>query len=147
MTIFQYTIKRCIGNTIYNLLSFSRVVPICATNIITKYIIVWLSYKFDPRNCKGYHLSSYYMNIDDESKFKYSIQRFIGNTIYTLAPFARIVPFCNSNTTALYKIVWLSLKFHLQNCKGNHMSLYINIYDGIIFYYSTLGCIGNQSIV
>ena len=31
-TIYQYSIQRCIGDIIYNIATFSRVVPIRATN-------------------------------------------------------------------------------------------------------------------
>ena len=46
-----------------------------------------------------------------------------------------------TNTTAKYKIVWLSLKFYLQKCKGNYMSLHIDMDDGTIFQYFIPSCI------
>ena len=40
-TIFQYSIKKCIGNIIYSLATFSRGLPISATTTTTtKYTIV-----------------------------------------------------------------------------------------------------------
>ena len=90
----QYTIKskRCIGNTIYSLVIVSRVVSIGATNTMTKYKIVRLSFKFNSGKCNKNHISSY-MNIDEGIiLFKCSIKRCIGYTFNIVATFSKVIP-------------------------------------------------------
>ena len=48
-----------------------------------------------------------------------------------------------NNTTYMYKIVWLSLILHPQNCKGNHVSVYINMSDGTIIHNFNHRCNDN----
>ena len=102
--------------------------------ISATYKIVRLSLKFHPRNYKSNHISSN-MKIDDGTKFKNYNQRCNGNIIYSLVTFSRIVLIHAINTTTKYKIILLSFELHQQNCKDNHMSLYINLDDGTVFPY------------
>ena len=81
--------------------------------------------------------------MDDGTIFQYSIQRCVDNQIYCLATYSSCVPLCETNTTATYKIVQLSLKLHPQKYKGNHMPLYMDIHDESIFQHSIARCIGN----
>ena len=79
-TIIQNFNHRCNGNTIYILVIFLRVVPICATNTTTKYKIVYLSLVLHPQNYIGNHMSLY-MNMDDKTIFQYSIKRMATQSI------------------------------------------------------------------
>ena len=88
--------------------------PLGETNNTAKYKIVWLSFELHLQNCKGKHMSLY-MNMDDGIIFKYSILRYIGNTIQSLVTFSRVVSKLWTSTTTKYTIVWLSLELHAQN--------------------------------
>ena len=111
------------------MITFSRVVAIRAINTTTNYKIVRLSLKFNPRKCKENYISLY-INMDDGTSFKYLIERCIVSTIYSLATFPRVIPLCNTNTIAIWTIVWLSLGLHPQNYKVNPMSLYMYMDNG-----------------
>ena len=106
-TIVQISICRCIGNTIFSLVIFARVVQFRVSNTTTKYIIVWLSSEFTPRNYKGNHIPSY-LNMDNGTIFQYSIQSCIINTVPNLMTFSRGVSFCENNNTARYNN-WLNM--------------------------------------
>ena len=78
-------------------------------NTTTKYKIIWLSLDLNPRNCKRNHILSY-TNMDDGIIFQYSNQRCIGNTIYSLVTFSRVIPLCDKLTlhpcTKLFDVPW-----------------------------------------
>ena len=84
----------------------SRVEKLHATNTTTRYKVVLLSLNFNSKNYKGNHVSLY-INLDDMTIFQYSIQKWIENTIYSLAIFSRVVPLgaTNTNTETKYKVV------------------------------------------
>ena len=118
-TIFQYFIQRCIGNTIYTLVTFSRVVTLGETYTTAKYKISWLSLELHPSNCIGNHISLY-MDINDTTiVFKYTILGCIGNTIHSLVVCSRFEPLYATNTTTKYSMFRMSLEFYPRNYKGS----------------------------
>ena len=149
-TIFQYSIPRCIGNIIHNLVIFSRILPFRATNTRTKYKIVWLLVDFNPRNYKGNHKSSH-INIDEWPIFQYSIQWCIRNTIYSLVIFSRVVTLCETNTltlrpsTKLLTFLWI-LSMELK--RQSHVIVYGYRYGSKLSSNIILhGVLGTQSII
>ena len=113
------------------------------SNTTTNYKILWSFFELHWSNCKGNHIS-FYINIDYGNIFLYPILKCIGNTIYSLVIFLRVVPMsATNNTTSKYKIVWLPLKSNPGNCKGNHISSYINMDGGTIIQNFNPRCNGN----
>ena len=94
-----------IGNTIYNVAtifnvaSFSRIVPLSEINNILKYKILRLILNLHSINCKIIHISIF-MNMDDGTIFKKSILRCNGNTIHSLEIISRTVAIHAINTTS-----------------------------------------------
>ena len=97
-----YSNQRCIGNIIYYIVTLPRIVPLLEIKNTTRYKILRLSLEFHPMNCKGSHMPLC-MNMNDGTIFKYSILRCIGNTIYILVIFSRVVPIrATKNTKKRY---------------------------------------------
>ena len=171
-TIFQYSMQSCISNRIRCLVIFSRVVLFCAKSTATRCIIIWLSIELNSINCKGNHISIFwtrmvgliskknckgnhillYMIIYDGSIFRSSIQSWIGKTIYSIMIFSMVVSLCTNNSTAKYKIVWMSFDLYPLNYKDNHISYIFCHYIWLwfvrqFFNVSFTGALATKSIV
>ena len=73
------------------------------------------------------------------------IQRCIENTIYSILPFAKVVPLHEINSTEKMKNCITVLGELLPwNCKSNHKSLYIDMNNKSIFQYSMYIYSGNN---